>query len=306
MTPEAKTERVLSAEKSLAQRVFAEPFFQFLVLGGMTFGAYALVGTGSDGASTEEIVVDEPFVRAIKEGWSAKRFREPTAEELRSEIHNRVREQILYREGVARGLAEDDVIIVRRVAQKMEFLASEMVEVPEPTKSDVKAFFEEHEDSFQARAQVSFSQVFFSKIGKGGLAEEAATELAERLRRQELGFEDALRDADPNMRAATQRRVDEAQVQGVFGKLFASQVMKLEKVGEFSVLASEFGWHVVRLDALASRKKIPLDAIYGKVRAQLQEKRRELAVAKFYEELKAHYRLRIEGVNVSGLSSEDL
>lgn len=49
--------------------------------------------------------------------------RSPSEQEL---IEDHIRDEVFYREGRAAGLDRDDVIIRRRVRQKMEFLADDM------------------------------------------------------------------------------------------------------------------------------------------------------------------------------------
>ena len=42
-------------------------------------------------------------------------------------LEDRIKEEVLYREALAMGLDKDDTIVRRRMAQKMEFLAEDVV-----------------------------------------------------------------------------------------------------------------------------------------------------------------------------------
>ena len=66
--------------------------------------------------------------------FSKVRQRPPTAEELKGQIDQYVREEILSREIMKLGLDQNDTIIRRRLQQKMEFLAEDFAARAEPTE----------------------------------------------------------------------------------------------------------------------------------------------------------------------------
>ena len=70
-----------------------------------------------------EIVVDAERVTALSEGFRRTWRRPPTRQELQSLVDSWVREEILYREGVAMRLDVDDPVVRRRVAQRVDFIA---------------------------------------------------------------------------------------------------------------------------------------------------------------------------------------
>ena len=104
-------------------RWLREPLLQFLLIGLLLFAGYDWLNDGSvdpDPVRRIELTADD--VRQIQIAWLAQGRAAPTAEQLRSLVDARVREEILYREALALGLDKDDTIVRRRMAQKMEFL----------------------------------------------------------------------------------------------------------------------------------------------------------------------------------------
>ena len=73
-----------------------EPFVQFLLLGGFLFCLYFAFGQPSEDEEVPPILVDDAFVSSIRSAWKAKRLREPTEEELRSEVENRLEKSIAF------------------------------------------------------------------------------------------------------------------------------------------------------------------------------------------------------------------
>ncbi len=59
---------------------------------------------------------------------------------------------MFYREGRAAGLDRDDVIIRRRVRQKMEFLAEDM-SAPEPSEEQLAAYLAANPERFRTEDQ---------------------------------------------------------------------------------------------------------------------------------------------------------
>src|SRR6478735_3763312 len=73
--------------------------------------------------------------------------RPPTAHELESLVEDYIRDEVFYREGRAAGLDRDDVVIRRRVRQKMEFLAEDTA-AAEASDEQLAAFLASHPDQF--------------------------------------------------------------------------------------------------------------------------------------------------------------
>jgi hypothetical protein len=95
----------------------------------MLFALYGLVGKRSAEAP-EKIVVSASRIANLGDGFARTWRRPPSEQELQGLIEDYIRDEVFYREGRAAGLDRDDVIIRRRVRQKMEFLAEDM-SVPE-------------------------------------------------------------------------------------------------------------------------------------------------------------------------------
>ena len=117
-------------------RLLREPLFQFLALGAMLFALYGLVGKRSAEAP-EKIVVSASRIANLGDGFARTWRRPPSEQELQGLIEDYIRDEVFYREGRAAGLDRDDVIIRRRVRQKMEFLAEDM-SVPNRATSSLR------------------------------------------------------------------------------------------------------------------------------------------------------------------------
>lgn len=77
--------------------------------------------------------------------------RPPNDEERRALIDNFVREEVLYREGLALGLDRDDPVIRNRIKQKAEIIGEDALAV-EPTDAELEALLAAHRAQFEIPA----------------------------------------------------------------------------------------------------------------------------------------------------------
>jgi len=117
-------------------RLIKEPLLHFFLLGAGVFAFYAVVGD-SDEQRSDEIVVTTGQVERLVTGWTKTRMRPPTQAELEALIDEFVREEVYYREALAMSLDRDDVIIRRRLRQKMEFVTQDLSEMIDPTEEEL-------------------------------------------------------------------------------------------------------------------------------------------------------------------------
>ena len=100
--------------------------------------------------------------RSSREAWERLQQREPTREELHALVAGYLKEELLGREARAMGLEQNDPIIRRRLAQKVEFIVNDTARLTAPTADDLRRFYEANIESFQTPARVSFTHVFFN------------------------------------------------------------------------------------------------------------------------------------------------
>lgn len=81
-----------------------------------------------------------------------------------------IEEEALYQEGMQLGLDKGDLIVKRRVVQKMRFLLEGMTPLPEPTNEQLQAWLDQHPKRFQTGQGIQFEHLFFSRGKRGDQA----------------------------------------------------------------------------------------------------------------------------------------
>ena len=102
-------------------RFWKEPLVQFLVIGGLLFVGYTVFAPEAE-PPREQIVVGALRIQSLEQSFEATWKRPPTASERQGLIDDFLVEEVFYREAQNLGLDQDDIVIRRRMRQKMEFL----------------------------------------------------------------------------------------------------------------------------------------------------------------------------------------
>ncbi|WP_169577549.1 peptidyl-prolyl cis-trans isomerase [Sinimarinibacterium sp. CAU 1509] len=155
-------------------------------------------------------------------------------------------DEVLYREALARGLDDGDLIVRRRLAQKMRLLLETGVDVAEPDANTLQHWIDTHAERYGGVTQLSMDHVFLSRARHDTELEQDAERVAARLRADnDVGDFAALSDPHP---AST--RIDNASshdTERLFGKALAQQLAQLPEGGWQGPLSSPLGLHLVRI-----------------------------------------------------------
>ena len=234
-------------------------------------------------------------VTAEKREWLAGRWehqwrRPPTGEELGRLVEDFVREEVLYREALALGLDLADLVVRRRLVQKMEVLAlADSAPIGDAAVTD---YFLAHRDDYRLPETISFTHVFFSAAARGGRAAEDARAALTGLRRAEMVTAAGL--GDPPVVASPVTAATRRQVADRSGGEFADAVFALERGAWDGPVASAYGQHLVLVTEHAGGRLPELAEVSGRVAADLDAERRAGAVDAMYARLRRGYEVTIE------------
>ncbi len=269
-----------------------EPLLHFLLLGAGLFLLFRLVG--GDSQAPKEIVVTEARVEALAESFARTWMRPPTAQELTGLVDDYVKEEIFYREAVTMGLDRDDVVIRRRLRQKLEFISEDVAAAQEPTEQQLQDYLDAHAEKFVEPDRQSFQQVYFSPERRG----EAAVRDAEKLLNELLagrGPADPAEAGDPTLLPPGLEAATPQQIANTFGEDFALRVAEAP-VGQWTgPIRSSFGWHVLRVAERSPGTTPTLEAIRPIVAREWQSEQRQRLGDQFYQAMRSQYDVRVEG-----------
>jgi parvulin-like peptidyl-prolyl isomerase len=281
-----------------ARRLLQEPLLHFLLIGLALFVLYEKIAAPNRAGMS--IVVSEAMVDEMAREHEVRWTRKPSDQELASLVDVYVRDEILYREGLALGLDRDDALIKRRVRQKFEVIAEEQSASEPPSDADLTAYITENEGRFLLPATVSFEQIFFDNAGIPADVERAVA--AARVA--------VAHGADPRklgQASMLPSRVENAAQDLVardFGTGFAGQVETVP-LGQWSgPIASSFGAHLVRVTARTPTALPDLDGIRRIVAREWENERRVSSRSDSYQKLRGNYTVVIEAKKLASLAAQ--
>jgi PPIC-type PPIASE domain len=271
-------------------KVLREPLLHFVVLGTGLFVLFGVVGESAD-ERPDRIVVSQAKIENLAGLFERTWRRPPTQAEIDGLIADHVKEEILYREALALGLERDDIVIRRRLRQKMEFISEDVARPAEPTEGELQAFLAEHADRFREPWRVSFAQVYLSPDRRG---EDAWGDAERLLVALDTGRSDPAAAGDPFLLEQDYRELATQDVERLFGGAFAGQVAELP-VGRWSgPVESGYGLHLVLVRERKPARLPDLDEVRDAVANEWRAVRQEEANRAFYAGLRAGYEVTVE------------
>jgi hypothetical protein len=264
-----------------------------VILGAVLLVVYAVVSDAFSSDSSRRIEIGEAAVELLAANWERQWRRRPTEDELRSLVEARVREEVLYREALAVGLDRDDVVVRRRMVQKMELLSQDLALLADPTDQELQAFFQERPEEYRLPPRLSFSHVYFNLDQRGPAAEADSRRVLDQLRAEEPTPERAPERGDRFMLRHDYSLHSPLEVQQLFGGRFAEALFKLEP-GWHGPVASGYGIHLVRVGQRADSRIPEFSEIRDRLVADYNRMRSDRAKTALFEGLSSGYHIEID------------
>lgn len=216
--------------------------------------------------------------------------RAPTPEEREALLQRWIDDEVRYREALELGLDRGDVIVRRRLVQKLDFLLEGSTPVPAPTDAELTAFLAANAARYARPDRVTIEHVFASYGTPGAEAEARVTAWMPRL---------AAGDApttlgDPFMHGRTMTQASADDLAGVFGPDFATAVMALAVDRWSGPIASSYGAHAVRVTARTPGSVPPLADVRDAVARDWRAERRAALDREAVETLRRQWTVRVE------------
>jgi len=286
-------------------RWLREPLLQFLLVGLLLFVGYRWVSPRAgphEQPGRIELTADD--LRQIRIAWLAQGRPALTPEQMQSLVEARVREEILYREALALGLDEDDTIVKRRMAQKMEFLFEDVAALREPTSDELRAWFDKKAEHFTQPARATFRQLYFSPDRRGPRAREDAAGALAKIAGEPVDSPDATALADPFMFQDYYGDRSFDDVAKTFGPRFAETLFQVSPGAWAGPIESGYGWHLVWVDSMSPARVPSFEEVEPDVRTGWVEDQRAEIRERAFEAMRARYEVVLpQDLSVAGLGT---
>jgi|AP95_1055475.scaffolds.fasta_scaffold00052_35 hypothetical protein len=278
----------------LITKILKDPLAHFLLIGFVLFIVYGFLNNEAS-VATNTIVVSQGDLDLLVAQARKRLGRPPVIDEKQQLLDAFIREQILYREALSLGLDQNDQIVRRRLAQKLEFLFSDLVPVPEPGDNELDLFLEENEQQFIIPQKISFQQVFLTENDRV-MARERSESIAKELNENTESDPEGL--SDRAWFPTDFVRVTQRKVSADFGPDFAEQVFSLSPSGWAGSIESSMGVHVVRVESVSPAILPSLENIRESVAAEWRRQKEFELREVFMESLRRKYEVDLSSVSL--------
>lgn len=271
-------------------RWIQEPLVHFVLLAVLIFGAYQVITSGRQ-ASERTIVITQADMERLASLYAVKSGALPTEQDMRAIVIDQVQQEALAREASRLGLAEDDTVVQRRLAQKMTFMLSDLGDVETPSDQVLEAWLEEHADRFEQPRRFSFDHIYFSAPDDPRI-DAALEQLAGNPDLDWRGI------GDPFMLQRRYADLPDREVVRLFGGVFLEELAALPTETDNTwqgPMSSALGTHLVRITQRTEARMPRLDEIRDAVLQDWTEAEQRRRTAEEIKVIVDKYEIVIEG-----------
>ncbi len=279
-------------QPQLIIRIFREPLLHFLVLGALLFGLYFWVGSPSiTSTSTKQIEVSTPVIESLQATWKLQWGRKPTPQQLQKLVDNYVHDEVLYQEALALGLDNKDIIVRRRLIQKMQFLVQDVAGIKEPSDEELQSYLDSHADRYTIPGRFSFKQVYFSQELHGDDTENDSQNLLTQLQTNTVQTPPR---GDRSMLPTTYTLASAKTLNNTFGGTLAREMAEVTQKGWQGPFHSAYGSHLVNVTQIEPGHSATLAEARKNVRLDYLRDQKQKQDELFYQKLRDRYTVSID------------
>jgi hypothetical protein len=278
------------------KKILKSPPIYFFVIGFVVFGLHSFLNRATqDDTDPFTVEVTSADIEWIRSSWEARMKRQPTQRELQGLIDRYIREEILYREALGMDLDERDLVIQRRLVQKLTFVFEDLAETMEPTDEELKKYMQKNQEKYRIPKMMSFTQVYFNPSKRKDIMKEVKTVLA-RLKRTESGPEEAVSLGDTIMIDSSFRQKAPEEVARALGGRFAKALFSINEKGWQGPIVSTFGLHLVYISERVASRMPAFENIRRNVHYDFMYDRKKKVIDGAYNAVKSRYTILVEGL----------
>lgn len=236
----------------------------------------------TDPVIRRRLIQNQRFLEAP--GESAAEAGAPARADADARMHDEADDATLLARAYAQGMDRSDVVVKRRLLERMRLALAEQARLEPPPRDELEAYRAAHLALFRRPARLDLVQIFVSRDRHGERLDETARALGERLADATISDEDALALGDPSLLPSRVTGTSQQELARRFGADFAASVFAAGSTGSSGFsgpIQSSFGAHFVRVTSRSDERDPPLSEVLDAVTSRVEREREEQAIADF-------------------------
>jgi len=276
----------------LLKKYLHEPLLHFLLIGTLIFAFYYWK-TNDISVDENTIVLTQVEITQFTKRWEKKHLRIAPLKEKQEFIDNAIYAKVMYKEALKMGLDKNDLIIRRRLVQKMEFISLDMAQLVEPTDKELLQYLHKHSTEFISSSKIDFLQIYIDPNKHRGNLQKDLDKISTLLQNSLLNthYENI---GDSLIFPTKNLHLSKSDVTRKFGKEFTQKLFSLKQNVWHKAIKSGYGLHFVFIQNKEEGKLPELEEVRTFVRKKWMTRQRDKTNKLFYENLKKNYKIEIQ------------
>ena len=291
-----------AATKQPTWRIFAHLFAFGLLL---ALAMMLVRGTPGDSEDASRVVFTEADVAQVRAKFMRTWNRPPTAVELRKGLEQYIRNEILYREALARNLDRADPIVRLTMVRKITMMGTAQAEAAELTDEEIQAYFALRKERYRIPATVNLMQVYLSKDKRGDRVQADAAQLLESFKQREPRPRELAELGDLSMLGSVYTEMSEQDLDRTFGGEFGAAVLALTPGKWSGPIESGYGLHLLKVTHRKESRIPDLTEVGQRVIADMRYEGRKAAEDQLYAEIAPRYQVLYDEAARAALEGGD-
>ncbi len=275
-------------------KILREPLVHFIFIGAVIYLLFGVFAEPETEETDKTIVVSTGEIEWMNTVWQKRWSRPPTAEELDGLIQQYIKETVLYREALTMGLNKHDQIIRRRLAQKLEFLAKDLVALTPPTEEELRTYFKARQKYYSESTRYTFTQVYIDADMRGDATLDHAEKIKTALIAKGESIDNAGELGDGLMLQNYYPEKDQVEIKKLFGGDFSESLAELTPGQWHGPVLSGYGVHLVYLHSVIEPEVTSFAEVRDRVTSDWENEKGIELNEKFYDSLREQYTIIIE------------
>jgi hypothetical protein len=271
------------------KKILYEPFFHFLLLGGVIYLYYDAVSVQAPQNTQKSIKVSSFEVSQLQTSYKNMWHRDANDAELKAMIKEYYHNNIISDEALTLELEKSDLVIMQRLIEKMKYILSNSSKLKEPSEDELKTYYKKHLDNYLKPEKISFSHIYFKQLSKK--QREFIKNLFEA---DAISAKDAHFFGDSFDGKSSIEDMDFLTCKEKFGNYFTTRIFALATHRWSDDIRSKMGVHFVYVDKKSAKETYSFDEIeYRVYNDYIADQKRE-SYNKAFKKIATQYRLERE------------
>lgn len=266
-------------------KLLREPLVHFLGAGLLIFVFATLWQISSP--SREAIIVTKQDLVRMASVYSSEAGTAPSLVDLQGMINDHIETSVLAAEARRLGLDVGDVVVERRLAQKMRFMIDDLSQVPTISNTKLESWFNQNISDFEIPSLFSFDHVYFRDPNDDRIKPSLASL---------QNGEEWQRRGDAFMLQRSYGDLPRSEIIRLFGTSFADGISKALPGAWFGPQDSTLGTHLIRVNRIIPSMTPEFSNIRNQVEKKWRSERQRQVNQDAIADLIRHYDVEIESL----------